>query len=148
MNIQLELKIINFKHRPLRSEMKSIMRTKSEISGAHYFGSLLDHGMDLLQIWTMKEAYAKYLLRGVDIDFTQIHIHPFDDLLFMAEHRDYHTLTIQSWLTDELAIAVSVEMIQECFSKINLKEDVAEHEHYDDRGSESLFIRQKRDLSR
>ncbi|MNH39939.1 hypothetical protein D3C79_1011790 [compost metagenome] len=67
----------------------------------------------------MKEAYAKYLLRGVDIDFTQIHIHPVDDLLFMAEHRDYHSLTIQSWLTDELAIAVSVGMIQECFSKIN-----------------------------
>lgn len=191
--MSIKLEIIKFKQRLMKSEMKRILRTKSNLAGASYICRsysaqyaalinasipvsvdieqrrtlsttqrlaiahfscncadlvLLGRGMELLQIWTMKEAYAKYLLRGVEIDFKQIHIYPVNKVLYIAEHQDFHTITIQSWLTDELAIAVGVGVNQDYFSKFNIKEDVAEHEYYDDRGSEGLFAGEKRDISR
>lgn len=172
--VTIKLEIFRFKRCPVRSEMKSFMRKRSEAEGTAYLSRsysgnyaalmkadvpvavdiekarilstkdqlgiirfacniedmiLLESGVELLQIWTMKEAYAKYLLRGVEIDFRKIHIHPIGHHEFVGEHRDYQFIRIRSWFTEELVIAVAVGTVKECFSKFKMSEVVVEHEY-------------------
>lgn len=115
-------------------EKKRILSTKDQFGLIRFACNiedmvLLESGVELLQIWTMKEAYAKYLLRGLEIDFRKIHIHPIGHHEFVGEHRDYHFIRIRSWFTKELVIAVAVGMVEERFSKIKMSEVVVEHEY-------------------
>lgn len=91
--------------------------------------NLLDRGVELLQLWTMKEAYAKYLLRGLEINFRKIHIHPIGSEHFIGRHRDYPLVRMKSWFSEDLVISVAGDMVKDCFSKLIMSEVVVEHEY-------------------
>ncbi|WP_083205212.1 4'-phosphopantetheinyl transferase superfamily protein [Bacillus sp. FJAT-27264] len=69
---------------------------------------LMSSGVELLQIWTMKEAYSKYFQIGLGIHLHNILIHPAGNQSFIGKHRNYHALQIRTLKYEALAIAVAM----------------------------------------
>jgi len=76
---------------------------------------LMQRGISLIHIWTIKESYSKFYNKGLNMDFKKINISWLKDDLFNVKHPDFDQIKAKILTTTDTIISISSN--EECLIK-------------------------------
>ncbi|MGG0655446.1 4'-phosphopantetheinyl transferase superfamily protein [Rummeliibacillus pycnus] len=76
---------------------------------------LMQRGISLIQIWTIKESYSKFYNKGLKLDFKKIYISWLKNDLFNVKHPDFDQIKAKILTTTDTIISISSN--EECVIK-------------------------------